>query len=120
MERLAELGEKMGLNGEDLRQFVLEQQAIERDERQREREFRRVEADKEEAERERRHMLEIKRLEMEAAEISKPVKAELPVYFERAKLPKLPPFQDGKDDLDSYLQRFERQTNGKRNDGPLY
>ncbi len=25
-----------------------------------------------------------------------------------AKLPKLPAFSDGKDDLDSYLQRFER------------
>ena len=31
-----------------------------------------------------------------------------PVVVAKAKLPKLPPFQDGKDDLNSYLQRFER------------
>ena len=31
-----------------------------------------------------------------------------PEVVAKAKLPKLPPFQDGKDNLNSYLQRFEQ------------
>lgn len=34
--------------------------------------------------------------------------AQTPNKEERAKAPKLPSFVDGKDDLDAYLQRFER------------
>ena len=39
---------------------------------------------------------------------------QVPNREERAKTPKLPSFVDGRDDLDAYLQRFERfATNAK-------
>ena len=50
----------------------------------------------------REHELEIARLAVENAD------GRLEVREDRAKAPKLPSFVDGKDDLDAYLQRFER------------
>ena len=50
----------------------------------------------------REHELEIARLAVENAEGGPEVRED------RAKAPKLPSFVDGKDDLDAYLQRFER------------
>ncbi|XP_078579528.1 uncharacterized protein LOC144863824 [Branchiostoma floridae x Branchiostoma japonicum] len=191
MDQLMEAGEKLGLSGSELRQFVQEQQALEREERAKEREVqkmrleaeerekereaekrkleaaerekereaeerekereaekrrleaaerekereaeerekereaekRRLEAAEREKEREaeererareaeerqkeadRRHQLEMKKLERELAAAG-PI-AE-PVGQARAKAPKLPSFQDGVDDLDAYLLRFER------------
>ena len=57
-----------------------------------------------EKEAQRRHELAMKELELQSANVevnSAGIKS-------AAKLPKLPTFVDGKDDLDSYLQRFER------------
>ena len=67
-------------------------------------ELQRQKAEVEEAQ--RRHQLEIKRLEME--QIHHWPSAQAPNKEDRAKAPKLPSFVDGKDDLDAYLQRFER------------
>ena len=50
----------------------------------------------------REHRLEIARLAVENADGRPEVRED------RAKAPKLPSFVDGKDDLDAYLQRFER------------
>ena len=50
----------------------------------------------------REHELEIARLAVENADRRPEVRED------RAKTPKLPSFVDGKDDLDAYLQRFER------------
>ena len=50
----------------------------------------------------RKHELEIARLAVENADGRPEVRED------RAKAPKLPSFVDGKDDLDTYLQRFER------------
>ena len=50
----------------------------------------------------REHELEIARLAVENADGCPEVRED------RAKAPKLPSFVDGKDDLDAYLQRFER------------
>ena len=50
----------------------------------------------------REHELEIARLAVESADGRPEVRED------RAKAPKLPSFVDGKDDLDAYLQRFER------------
>ena len=125
MERLVTIGEKMGLTGAELRQFVTDQQTIEREERQKERELKKEEQEAverarretakeaerarkekaEAAERERQHALEIKRLELEAARIKDaPIRVD---HTSAAKLPKIASFQDGKDELDSYLLRFE-------------
>ena len=70
----------------------------EREEKRLEAEQRKLEAEREERERQRRHEFEMKKLELETSASSS----------SSAKHPKLPPFVDGKDNLDSYLQRFER------------
>ena len=57
----------------------------------------------------REHELELARLGQEHAPAD-----QIPHREDRAKTPKLPSFVDGKDDLDAYLQRFERfATNAK-------
>ena len=54
----------------------------------------------------RRHELEMKRLELEQTHAGPA--AQVPNKEDGAKGPKLPSVVDGKDDLDAYLQRFER------------
>ena len=57
----------------------------------------------------REHELELARLGQEYGPAD-----QIPHREDRAKTPKLPSFVDGKDDLDAYLQRFERfATNAK-------
>ncbi|XP_068204582.1 uncharacterized protein [Palaemon carinicauda] len=65
----------------------------------------------EEKERERRHELEIKKLELEAARYHEEAPTVISNQSPKAKIPNLPEFVDGKDELDSYLLRFERYAN---------
>ena len=83
----------------------------ERETRRQERELRKLEMEAEllkqkeaieAAKREHDHEQEIARLAVENADGRPEVRED------RAKTPKLPSFVDGKDDLDAYLQRFER------------
>ena len=170
MDKFIQIGEKFGLEGEKLLEFVEKQQKLEeeREEKRRklEEERRREEEEKEEKRRqieeekeERRRILEedrrkeeeekeerrrredeeretrrqereLRKLELEAdllkqKEAIEAAKREhelelarlaqgrndterAEVREDRAKAPKLPSFVDGKDDLDAYLQRFER------------
>ena len=157
MEKFIQLGEKFGLEGEKLLEFVREQEEKEEKRRQLEKEEekrRQFEEEKEEKlrrfeegrrleeeekeerrrredeERETRLLeRELKKLEMEAELVRQKEAAEaakrehelelarlgqrnmddrLSDREDRAKAPKLPSFVDGKDDLDAYLQRFER------------
>ena len=85
----------------------------EREARRQEREIRKLQAEAElqrqkvEAEEaQRRHELEMKHLELEQTKHWP--RAQANNYEDRAKAPKLPSFVDGKDNLDAYLQRFER------------
>ena len=85
----------------------------EMDPRQQEREIRKLQVEAElqrqkvEAEEaQRRHELEMKHLELEQTKHW--LRAQAHNEEDRAKAPKLPFFVDGKDDLDAYLQRFER------------
>ena len=150
MEKLYEIGTRMGLEGQELRQFITEQQKTERDDREREREEREKEREEREKEREReerekerqreerekererderekenerkereiqrQHELSIKQMEVELAKNAnnscKATTQNSPVSA--SSIPKLPPFVDQKDDLDSYLNRFERfaKSNG--------
>ena len=110
------MGERLGLEGPELRSFVLDQQAKDREDKrvQQEREERRLER---EAVRERELKvaeLEEKRLIFEAEqrqldrEAGQGRSASHTVsHRPPAKTPKMPTFQDG-DDMDSYLTRFER------------
>ena len=85
----------------------------EREARRQEREIRKLQAEAElqrqkvEAEEaRRRHELEMKRLELE--QTSQGPGAQAHNKEEKAKAPKLPSFEDGKDNFDAHLQRFER------------
>ena len=98
---------------EEEKQERRRRQDEEREARRQEREIRKLEmeaelqrqkAEVEEAQ--RRHELEMKRLEVEQTHQGHG--AQPPNKEDRAKAPKLPSFVDGKDDLDAYLQRFER------------
>ena len=177
MEKFIQLGEKFGLEGEKLLEFVREQQEKEeklrqleeereekRREEEREEKRRQLEEEKEEKRRRieeerrqeeekeerrrredeekeerrrredeeretRRQERELRKLEMEAdlvrqKEAAEAAKREHELELarlrqghlddrprdreDRAKAPKLPSFVDGKDDLNAYLQRFER------------
>ena len=176
MEKLLQIGEKFGLEGDKLLEFVREQQKLEeerrreeeerkREEEEREEKRRQLEEEKEEKRRQleeerkekrrqleeekeekeekeerrrredeerenRRQERELRKLEMEAEllkqkEAIEAAKREHELEFahlgqgrnvaeraelreDRAKAPKLPSFVHGKDDLDAYLQRFER------------
>ena len=152
MDKFIQIGEKCGLEGDKLLEFVQEQQKLEeeREEKRRlleeEKEERRriLEEDRrkedeekeerprrEDEEREnRRQERELRKLEMEgellkqkeAIEAAKRehelelahlgqgcnVAERAELREDTAKAPKLPSFVDGKDDLDAYLQRFER------------
>ena len=115
MEKFLELGEKFGLQGEKLLEFVREQEGKEerrrkldeeREARREERELRKLEMEaeilrqKEAAEAAKReHELELARLGQGRTLVD---------TSDKPKAPKLPSFVDGKDDLDAYLQRFER------------
>ena len=120
MEKLLEIGSKLGLEGKDLMKFVEEQQAYEREDCRKEREIRKLEVEREIevkqleekraqrrheqelSESQKRHEIELRTLELQSAST---VRRD---SVDRAKAPKLQSFVDGKDELDSYLLRFER------------
>jgi hypothetical protein len=130
MESFISLGKEFGLEGKELMAFVKEQQEEERKrlddervERQREREAKKLEAEERERERQyrereleaERNQIAMKQLELEQSSTTSSVSGQGGVNASSgAKLPKLPEFVDGKDDLDSYLQRFERFAKGNQ------
>ena len=131
-----QLGKEFGLEGESLLEFVCEQEEKEEKHRQLEeekeekhREEEREEKCREEERETRQQERELGRLEMEAKimrqkEAAEAAKREHELELahlgqtnvdvrprdreDQAKAPKLLSFVDGKDDLDAYLQRFER------------
>ncbi|KAJ8032658.1 hypothetical protein HOLleu_26239 [Holothuria leucospilota] len=123
IEKLTEIGKSLGLGGENLIKFIqeerdvqnqirIEQQKIEREKRAHEREMKAEEKeilDKQ---------LELVAMEKEKSD-SRQSQGEVNIsggtsHAYRAKAPKLPRFNEGTDDLDAYLQRFERYS---RNQG---
>ena len=116
---LRDLGTSLGYKDEDLRQFIREQQAIQRDERK-------MSRDKEKEEQVLR--LEQEKLAFDKDKLDKELKLkELSLQLEKEKLdknvysaatssdntvkpraPKMPPFDETCDEMDSYLCRFER------------
>lgn len=122
METIVAIGEKLGLQGGDLRKFIEEQQAREREERalereekakerENEREAKERENEREAREREvqRQYELELKKLELEAQSHQSSQSVHSPRDpNSMSKMPKIPCFVDNKDNIDSYLLRFER------------
>lgn len=97
------MGERFGLKGNDLQDFVekKEREQFERMERVAEREARKIESE-----------IELEKIKRET-ELHRVKSGELAscsglASQSLAKLPKLPPFDESKDCIDSYLQRFER------------
>ncbi|CAH3022482.1 unnamed protein product [Porites evermanni] len=110
MEKLLQIGKEFGLEGEKLLEFVEKQQKLEEERRregeEKEEKRRKLEEERrreEEEKEEKRRQIEE---EKEERRCNVAERAEL--REDRAKAPKLPSFVDGKDDLDVYLQRFER------------
>lgn len=125
--KLIDLGKDMGLKGTDLAAFIdkreamireaeKEKQKIEREERAREREERMKDKEYKENERQAVLKLELATKEIELAKIKADSKTGLASKSPdiKAKIPKLPSFSEERDNMDSYLKRFERfATNAK-------
>ena len=123
MEKFTKIGKDLGLEGDKLLNFAERKEAeaakkkveaIEREERNKERELRKLEIEAEskcmdleavEAEKRRAHELEMKRLELSVATPGTPQE---PRSDQSARAPKLPAFNENTDEMDAYLERFER------------
>ncbi|XP_071786577.1 uncharacterized protein [Asterias amurensis] len=90
-EKYVNMGKSMGLEGNDLLQFVQNREAKD-----------------EEREERAKEMKEMKVIELQLEETKKQVKAIKHEDKPKMKQPKLPNFNDGRDDMDSFLRRFER------------
>ena len=111
MDKLIEIGKELGYEGQELREFVKEQQDFEREERRqaREREREREERDRECQAAEHEHQIKIEQMRLDAMAVE--ANRAQPTRDTRtnlAKKPKLPTFDEKTDDMDAYLQRFER------------
>ncbi|XP_064651627.1 uncharacterized protein LOC135502607 [Lineus longissimus] len=127
MERLKELtqlGKEMGLTAKDLKAFVTEQQNAEREERVSEREKEREEREAERREKEREqkdrereedrkereleHQRRLELLQEQQKLAVSTAKTTTSTTKVTPKTPRLPTFDETKDDMDAYLHRFER------------
>ncbi|XP_062613758.1 uncharacterized protein LOC134275492 [Saccostrea cucullata] len=123
LKELAEYGQSLNLTGADLQQFIQQQQAHQRElraaEREKEKQDREYHLSREALEIEKlklqekkgmeeiesKFMQTIQTLEQKLAVKESETKSENP---SNAKFPKMPVFDEVKDDIDSYLRRFER------------
>ena len=118
---LKQEAEDIGFEGKDIVEYVKEQQKLDREERASWREDRKRADQAEEKKRadeirfaqiEAEKELKIKEMELQAQQAQAQASASLagtpPPRNKDAKSPKLPSFIDEKDELDSYLLRFER------------
>ena len=121
LSTLIENAKLLGLDGAELREYVEKEklefcereeraQEREREERAQEREIRKMEIETRLKEREvelKEREVELERLRVEGNSLSVDSAEQIgPNYG--AKLPKLPNFDENRDEIDSYLQRFER------------
>ncbi|XP_071089169.1 uncharacterized protein [Haliotis cracherodii] len=112
LEKIIKLGQSLGYEQNELRTFVKEQtelerekekEKLEREERAREREIKKLELE----ERKEREKLEWEKEKLELEE-RKERKVGEKQSGAAPKMPKMPPFDDRNDNIDAYLQRFER------------
>ncbi|XP_071101021.1 uncharacterized protein [Haliotis cracherodii] len=127
LEKIIKLGQSLGYEQNDLRTFVKEQtelerekekEKLEREERAREREIKKLELEerkereKLEWEKEKLRVQSEERIELAKLEKSYAGNYEGQVGEKQSgaapKMPKMPPFEDRNDNIDAYLQRFER------------
>ena len=117
LEKILAVGEKLGLVGQELQDFIKEREDLERDERalaREDREKQRIMEDREERQfriLELEKEAELKRQEIEASRIDASNilhSTNVGISETARKGPKLPYFDENKDDMDAYLMRFER------------
>ncbi|KAJ8036669.1 Protein NYNRIN [Holothuria leucospilota] len=120
IEQLRSIGEKLGLEKGELRQFVEDERARLKAERDEERRLRREEREKKAEEEEKRiegekELLQLKQqqekelieMKLKLAQVSGTQGADTS-HIKKVPTPKLPPFDEEKDDMDAYINRFER------------
>jgi len=117
--KLMKVGKDLGLDGQELREFVKEQQEreaqlqreqaqLQREQQERELQLAKVRmAEASEARAAVREKLELELRLAEARRALPQVKSEAGSY-RAAPVPKLPKFDEEKDDMDAFLERFER------------
>ena len=103
MDKLVEVGKQLGLEGDKLHHFVIEQQEKERSDRAYRRDY-----EREMDERKRAHEMALKEAELEIAKLNAATASKSGQSAVKVKLPKLAPFNETKDDMDSFLFRFEK------------
>ena len=112
MEEFVDIGTKMGLSGKELVDFVekREKEKNDREERNKERDLKKQALALEHEKEQNVLKLQLAEKEIELAKINadKKIDTKLASGEIKAKLPKLPSFCDGKDNMDAYLKRFER------------
>ena len=124
VRELLEAGERLGYEGDELRQFVQEQQALARREREEAREAEREARNAKREAEERARVVEERMSESRRQELELQLRIEqarqdgvgteqaqdrgVPRTQVRAPLPKLPKFDESKDGMDAFIERFER------------
>ena len=118
LEKLMALGEKLGYSGQELNDFITKQQMIARDQRMQRKELAETEMRLEKMRIERvegggekeivEMQLNIEKMKKERMENGDDHNNTGNVNRARTRPPKLAAFQEGKDDMDAFLQRFER------------
>lgn len=102
LAEIVELGKEIGLEGEELKEFIIRKDQEERDERAKLREQRSLEIEAEKVKQE----VELRRLQLEAQKtLSGSTVSE---NICKPAFPKLPVFNEQQDSIDAYLLRFER------------
>ena len=130
LEKLLEIGERLGYKDEDLRKFVSDEQAKERNERQKQREWEAEQKEKEVEQRQKQReweaeqqeenhqrLVELEKMRQSAQVDTKP---STDTSVVKVKVPKLPNFDDRYDNMDSYLSRFERYVTSQKIDKSLW
>ncbi|XP_062590636.1 uncharacterized protein LOC134252230 [Saccostrea cucullata] len=122
VQDLIAAGEKLGYEKEELRNYVTEQQKLQREERaaarQREKEEREYQLEMERM----YHEMKMKQLqeEHELELANKSAQGKVSDVMVKPSVPKIPPFDENKDEIDSYLRRFERFATAMNWEKPLW
>ena len=109
LEKLTRIGESLGYKGSELQAFIQEERERAKEERDRERSAR---AEERERLKEERELIELK-LQLENSKGSKHSK-ENEDGNSSFRVPKLPAFNETKDQMDSYLNRYERYAKAQK------
>ena len=115
LSNIVDLAREIGLEGEELKQFVLRKESEEREARAQAREDRRLEL---EAERSRQEF-ELRKLELEARRGGSGDR-QVAEATRRPAFPKLPAFNETSDSIDAYLLRFERHATSAKWDKDVW